>query len=74
MPACKLLTICGRLYCDRERLSEKGGFGFAPQMHLLILSYAKMYCEIADKDQLHCCKQNHTPLKLLLAVKLSERD
>lgn len=69
-----LHNIYCRLYCDRERLSEKGGFGFSPQIHFLILSYAKMYCEIVDKYQLHCGKQKHTPLKLFLAVKLSERD
>lgn len=66
------LTICCRLPWLRE--VEKGEFGFAPQIHFLILSYAKMYCEIADKYQLHYCKQKHTPLKLFLAVKLGERD
>ena len=36
------LTIHDRLYCDAGRLSEKGRFGFAPQIHFPILVYAKI--------------------------------
>lgn len=66
------LTLHARLYCDTERLSEEGGFGFAPRIHLPVLAYAKMLQWDSDKYQLYCCKQNYTTLKLLLAVKLGE--
>lgn len=68
------LTVRDRLYCDVGRLREKGEFGFAPRTGKFQSLSMLRYCiEIADKYQLYCCKQKHTPLKLFLAAKSNER-